>query len=148
MTAGVSMRMFMLMHLVRPFSCRVHQRPENQSDDSRNRHDNRFWDFITPQYREAGKTDRRRGQVGDRAHAEHDDRAGDGAGRRRRRAVDEGFELRIVAVGRSVIARMPSTMTAPVMAPVAAAVAPSTKALSCGLLRWRLNQGAGTMVKK
>src|ERR1041385_4640945 len=98
MTAGVSMRMFMLMHLVRPFSCRVHQRPENQSDDSRNRYDNRFWDFITPQYRKTGKTDRRGGKIRDRAHAEHDDRARDGAGGRRRRAVDEGFELRIVAM--------------------------------------------------
>ena len=53
----------------------------------------------------------------------------------------------IAAVGTSVIARAPKTMTAPVIAPVAAAVAPSTNALNCGLLRWRLNQGAGTIVK-
>src|SRR4030095_12534806 len=51
-----------------------------------------------------------------------------------------------IAVGRSVIARAPNTITAPVIAPVAAAVAPSTNALSCGLSRWRLNQGAGTIV--
>src|SRR5215467_7905064 len=36
----------------------------------------------------------------------------------------------ITAVGISVIARKPNTITAPVIAPVAAAVAPSTKALS------------------
>src|SRR4051812_47418047 len=36
----------------------------------------------------------------------------------------------IAAVGRSVIARAANTITAPVIAPVAAAVAPSTKALS------------------
>ena len=49
----------------------------------------------------------------------------------------------MMAVGRSTIARAPSTTTAPVMAPVAAAVAPSTNALSCRLSRWRLNHGAG-----
>src|SRR5262249_57522880 len=52
----------------------------------------------------------------------------------------------IIAVGISVIARAPSTITAPVIAPVAAAVAPSTKALSWGLWRWRLYHGAGTTV--
>src|SRR5262245_12929693 len=52
----------------------------------------------------------------------------------------------IIAVGISVIARAPNTITAPVIAPVAAAVAPSTKALSWGLSRWRLNHGAGTTV--
>src|SRR5262249_58868198 len=51
-----------------------------------------------------------------------------------------------IAVGRSVIARAPNTITAPVIAPVAAAVAPSTNALSWGLSRWRLNHGAGTIV--
>src|SRR5262249_60285810 len=50
-----------------------------------------------------------------------------------------------IAVGRSVIARAPNTITAPVIAPVAAAVAPSTNALSWGLSRWRLNHGAGTI---
>ena len=54
----------------------------------------------------------------------------------------------IAAVGTSTIARAPKTRTAPVIAPVAAAVAPSTKALSCGLSRWRLNQGAGIIGKK
>ena len=36
--------------------------------------------------------------------------------------------------------------TAPAITPVAAAVAPSEKARSCGLARWRLNHGAGTTV--
>ena len=40
----------------------------------------------------------------------------------------------MIAVGRSVIARAPSTTTAPVIAPVAAAVAPSTKALKLGVV--------------
>src|SRR5262247_1576629 len=51
-----------------------------------------------------------------------------------------------IAVVRSVIARTPNTITAPVIAPVAAAVAPSTNALSWALSRWRLNHGAGTTV--
>lgn len=45
------------------------------------------------------------------------------------------------------MARCPRTMTAPAMAPLAAALAPEAKALSCGLSRWRWNQGAGMMVK-
>src|SRR5262249_59939111 len=36
-----------------------------------------------------------------------------------------------------------STVTAPAMAPAAAAVAPRTKALTCLLLRWRTNQRPG-----
>jgi hypothetical protein len=36
----------------------------------------------------------------------------------------------MIAVGRSMIARAPNTMTAPVIAPVAEAVAPSTKAFN------------------
>ena len=53
----------------------------------------------------------------------------------------------IAAVGTSTIARCPRTTTAPAMAPLAAAVAPSEKARSCALLRWRTNQGAGMTVK-
>ena len=53
----------------------------------------------------------------------------------------------IIAVGRSVMAPTPRTITEPVIAPVAAAVAPLTKALSWGLSRCRLNQGAGIIVK-
>ena len=47
-----------------------------------------------------------------------------------------------------VAVMFPRTMTAPVIAPVAAAVAPSTKALSCRFSRCLLNHGAGMMVKK
>jgi hypothetical protein len=53
----------------------------------------------------------------------------------------------IATVGRSKMARCPSTTTAPAMAPLAAAVAPAVNACSCGFSRWRRNHGAGMMVK-
>ena len=42
------------------------------------------------------------------------------------------------------MARWPRITTEPVMAPVAAAVAPWTNAFNCALSRWRLNQGEST----
>jgi hypothetical protein len=50
----------------------------------------------------------------------------------------------MAAVGRSVTVWRVSTMTAPGMAPAAAALAPLTKAFICGLSRWRTNQRPGT----
>lgn len=47
------------------------------------------------------------------------------------------------APGQSVMVCRDRTMTAPAMAPAAAAVAPATNVLICGLSRWRRNHGPG-----
>ncbi|OMP13544.1 hypothetical protein COLO4_01454 [Corchorus olitorius] len=52
------------------------------------------------------------------------------------------------AVGISTIERLASTITAPVMAPMAAAVTPSTNARIAGSLPYFLKYGAGKMVKR
>src|SRR5262249_45216441 len=52
------------------------------------------------------------------------------------------------AVGMSTIERLPSTMTAPVMAPIAAAVTPSTNATIAGSFPYFLKYGAGITVKR
>jgi hypothetical protein len=54
--------------------------------------------------------------------------------------------IRTVEVSSS--ARRPSTNAAPAMAPVAAAVTPSTNALMLGLCENRLKYGAGTTVNR
>ena len=51
----------------------------------------------------------------------------------------------IAGVGTSQIARTARTATAPLRAPVAAAVAPCTNAFSCAFSRFRRNHGAGTI---
>ena len=48
----------------------------------------------------------------------------------------------------SVIERCASTMTAPAIAPIAAAVTPSTNAISAGCLPYFLKYGAGMIVKR
>src|SRR5262249_54492461 len=52
------------------------------------------------------------------------------------------------AVIQSVIERCAITIAAPVMAPIAAAVTPSTKARMAGRWPWRLKYGAGRMVRR
>jgi hypothetical protein len=54
----------------------------------------------------------------------------------------------IKMVGRSMMERRPSTITAPAMAPMAPAVTPSTNAATAGCLPWRRNHGAGMMVSR
>ena len=51
-------------------------------------------------------------------------------------------------VGTSTIERLASTITAPVMAPTAAAVTPSTNARMAGSLPYFLKYGAGRMVNR
>ena len=52
------------------------------------------------------------------------------------------------AVTQSVIERWPMTITAPVIAPIAAAVTPSTKATIAGRLPCFLKYGAGRIVNR
>src|ERR1700674_958029 len=52
------------------------------------------------------------------------------------------------AVGTSTIERLASTITAAVIAPIAAAVTPSTNATRRGSLPYFLKYGAGRMVKR
>ena len=54
----------------------------------------------------------------------------------------------IVAEVTSVICLLPNTPTAPIIAPIAAAVTPSTKALMDGCFPYFLKYGAGIIVKR
>jgi hypothetical protein len=86
-------------------------------------------------------------RIGEQADqgSHHDDR---GLGHLLEFPQDSAVPMARAAVTQSVIERWPSTMTAPVIAPMAAAVTPSTKATMPGCLPCFLKYGAGMMVKQ
>jgi hypothetical protein len=71
-----------------------------------------------------------------------------GSGTRLKRTSTRSAATAIAAVVASTIARRPRTKTAPAMAPVAAAVTPSTKALIAGIRESRRKCGAGITVNR